>query len=52
MDWLIRNIRGSNCPLKQKDVKEKVKLNVNLVCLVESRVREEKIGEIMKSFFT
>ena len=25
------------------------KLNVNLVCLVETRVREEKTGEIMNS---
>ena len=28
-----------------------MKLKVNLVCLVESRVREEKTGEIMNSFF-
>ena len=51
MNWLIWNIRGFNFPLKQKEVKVKVKkLNVNLVCLVETRVREEKIGEIMNSF--
>ena len=51
MNWLIWNIRGFNCPLKQKEVKVKVKkLNVNLVCLVETRVREEKTGEIMNSF--
>ena len=51
MNWLIWNIRGFNCPLKQKEVKIKVKkLNVNLVCLVETRVREEKTGEIMNSF--
>ena len=51
MNWLIWNIRGFNCPLKQKEVKVKVKkLNVNLVCLVETRVREEKAGEIVNSF--
>lgn len=37
--------------MKQKEIKVKVKkLNVNLVCFVETRVREEKTGEIMNSF--
>jgi exonuclease III len=47
MKILIWNIRGFNIPFKQQEVRKEVKrLNVNIICLVETRVKKDKAQNI------
>lgn len=47
MRILIWNIRGFNIPFKQQEVRKEVKrLNVNIICLVETRVKKDKAQNI------
>lgn len=44
---LIWNIRGLNNPNKQKEIKKMIQeLKVGLCCLLETKVRNEKFGEV------
>ena len=39
----VWNVRGFNDPIKQKDILGRIKrLKYNLVCLIETRVKENK----------
>ena len=47
MKLLTWNVKGCNHPLKQKEVVSMIKrLNVDLVCLLETRVKVDKMQEI------
>ena len=52
MKLMIWNVRGLNHPLKQKEVVGRIKrLKVNIVCLLETRVKEHKMQTIVKNQF-
>ena len=52
MNILVWNVRGLNHPLKQKEVVSRIrKLNISLVCLLETRVKMPKMQEIMGKMF-
>ena len=52
MNFLIWNVRGLNDPLKQKEVVGRVReLKINLVCLIETRVKENKMNAIISRHF-
>ena len=52
MKFLIWNVRGFNDPLKQKEVVRRVKvLKINLLCLIETRVKENKMNAIISRHF-
>ena len=52
MKLLVWNVRGFNHPLKQKEVVYRIRrLEVNLVCLLETRVKENKMKEIVDKWF-
>ena len=43
MNFIVWNVRGLNDPLKQKDIVGRIRsLNVQMVCLLETRVKENK----------
>ena len=43
MKIIVWNVRGFNHPLKQKDVVGRIrKLNTDLVCLLKTKVKENK----------
>jgi exonuclease III len=47
MKILIWNIRGLNKPLKQREIKKMVsRLNISIVCLVETRVKQDHVLKI------
>jgi exonuclease III len=47
MKILFWNVRGLNDPFKQKEVKKLVRqLNISIICIVETRIREEKAQKI------
>ena len=49
MNILVWNVRGLNHPLKQKEVASRIrKLNISLVCLLETRVKLPKMQEIVR----
>jgi exonuclease III len=53
MKILIWNIRGFNIPFKQQEVRKEVKrLNVNIICLVETRVKKDKAQNIKNAVLT
>ena len=48
----LMHIRGLNDPLKQKEVVGRVReLKINLVCLIETRVKENKMNAIISRHF-
>jgi exonuclease III len=50
MNILFRNVRGLNMPLKQKEVRKMVrKLRISILCLVETRVKQENFSKIVVS---
>ena len=52
MSFLICNVRGFNHPLKQKKVVNRIKrLNINFVCLLETRVKINNVQEIISRQF-
>ena len=52
MKILVWNVRGLNHPLKQKEVVNRInKLQVCIVCLLETRVKENKKQEIVDKWF-
>jgi hypothetical protein len=47
MNFLIWNVRGSNHPSKQKEVRNMINLHkIGQICLIETRVKESKADEI------
>ena len=51
MNILVWNVRGLNHPLKEV-VSRIRKLNISLVCLLETRVKMPKMQEIMGKMFS
>ena len=52
MKLLVWNIRGFNHPLKQKEVVSRIKrIKVYFVCLLETRVKKNKMKGIMDKWF-
>ena len=52
MKVLVWNVRGLNQPCKQKEVASRVnRLNVDMVCLLETRVKEQKMQNIVDKWF-
>lgn len=52
MRILVWNIGGFNKPLKQKELVKCVRrLNVSIICLVETRVREENVRKFKYGMF-
>ena len=52
MKCLVWNVRGFNHPLKQKAVIARIhKLHINFVCLLETRVKQNKVNGIVKNRF-
>ena len=51
MKCLIWNVKRLNDPLKQKVVARIKKLNINLVCLLETRVKQNKMTDIIQTRF-
>lgn len=50
MNIITWNVRGLNRPSKQREVKSMIKLHkIGLVCLIETRVKEEKADLIRDS---
>jgi exonuclease III len=50
MNLLFWNVRGLNMPLKQNEVRKMVKrLRISILCLVETRVRQENFLRIISS---
>jgi hypothetical protein len=50
MKLLSWNVRGLNMPLKQKEVRKVVRrLNLSIVCLVETRVKVDNFPQIVAS---
>jgi exonuclease III len=47
MNFMIWNVRGLNHPSKQQEVRSMIKLHrIGLICLVETRVKENKAESI------
>ena len=52
MKVIVWNVRGLNHPCKQKEVVSRVsRLDVDMVCLLETRVKEHKIQSIVDKWF-
>ena len=52
MQILVWNVRGFNNPLKQREVVGRVRrLNVSIVCLLETRVKRLKMQKIVDKQF-
>ena len=52
MNMLIWNVRGFNHPIKQKEVVGRIRrLNVNFACLLETRVKQNKMQKIFNRQF-
>ena len=52
MTILVWNVRGLNDPLKQKGVVSRIReLKVNLACLIETRVKEQNMENIIRRHF-
>ena len=52
MKCLVWNVREFNHPLKQKEVVARIKkLRINFVYLLETRVKQKKMKEIVKRMF-
>ena len=52
MNLLVWNVRGFNDPFKQIRVIERIKfLNTQIVCLLETRVKENKSQSIIDRHF-
>ena len=52
MNILVWNVRGLNHPLKQNEVASRIrKLNISLVCLLETRVKFHKMQGIVGKMF-
>lgn len=52
MNIAIWNVRGFNHPFKQRDVVKRIKnLNVSFVCLLETRVKKDKMLAIVQKHF-
>ena len=52
MNLLVWNVRGFNDPLKQKGIVDRIKsLNAQIVCLLETRVKENKSQSIIDRHF-
>ena len=52
MTLLIWNVRGFNDPLKQKNVIDRIRyIKANIVCLLETRVKENKSQSIVGKYF-
>ena len=52
MIFLIWNVRGFNHPFKQKEVVSRIKrLKISFVCLIETRVKQNKMQEIINKHF-
>jgi exonuclease III len=50
MKLLSWNVRGLNMPLKQKEVRKVVRrLNLSIVCLVETRIKVDNFSQIVAS---
>ena len=53
MKILVWNVRGLNHPLKQKEVVGRIRrLNANLVCLLETRIKQNKMQNIFNRQFS
>ena len=51
MNALVWNVRGFNHPSKQLEVRKQItKCQANIVCLVETRIREDKFQSISDKF--
>jgi exonuclease III len=51
MNALVWNVRGFNHPSKQLEVRKQItKCKANVVCLVETRIREDKFQSISDKF--
>ena len=47
------NVRGMNHPLKQKEVVSRIgRLQANIVCLLETRVKEPNVKKIIEKWFS
>ena len=52
MTILIWNVRGINDPFKQKSMVAKIRqLKIQLVCLLETRIKENKSQSIVDRYF-
>ena len=52
MNIVVWKVKGFNDPLKQNDIISRIKrLNFNLVCLVETKVKEDKNKVIVDKVF-
>ena len=52
MTILVWNVRGINDPLKQKSMVARIRqLKIQLVCLLETRVKENKSQQIIDRYF-
>ena len=52
MTILVWNVRGLNDPFKQKAVVSRIReLEINLVCLLETRVREQNMHNVISRHF-
>ena len=52
MNIIAWNVRGLNDPLKQRAIADRIKsLNSSLVCLIETRVKENKKQPIVDTVF-
>ena len=52
MNFLVWNVRGLNDLIKQKIVVSKIReLKIYLVCLLETRVKEQNMGVIHRKHF-
>ena len=52
MNVLIWNVRGLNDPIKQKEVVSRIRNNnINLVCLLETRIKESKMKAVISRHF-
>ncbi|XVF73951.1 hypothetical protein PTKIN_Ptkin13bG0022100 [Pterospermum kingtungense] len=53
MRVLIWNVRGFNCPLKQKEVVNRINTsNVDIVCLLETRIKQHKVQRVVDKQFS
>ena len=53
MKILVWNVRGFNNLLKQREVVGRIRrLNINVVCLLETRVRHNKMLKIFNNQFS
>ena len=52
MNVLIWNVRGLNDPIKQKEIVSRIRNNnINLVCLLETRIKESKMKAVISRHF-